>query len=109
MVLGGLVDHLEQKSESGIPLLKDIPLLGNLFKSHSNTSIANELLLMVTPHVIRTDEDLENMSRSLRGAMPALNKEINRRSQAFDSLFVRPDTSMAADTIPGGASQGARR
>jgi general secretion pathway protein D len=59
VVIGGLVDRQEIESESGIPLLMDIPWLGNLFKSSTRESSESELFLFLTPHIVATDEDAD--------------------------------------------------
>lgn len=64
-VLGGLIDFQEDESHSGIPILKDIPLLGLLFRSTQTRKVATELVLLLTPHVLRSDEDLEDARRGL--------------------------------------------
>lgn len=72
MVIGGLIADTQDRFESGVPILKDIPLLGLVFKSTSNRNSRSELAIFVTPKVIYTDEDAarvlhEEQSR-LRGA-----------------------------------------
>lgn len=57
IVIGGLIDETTEGVESGVPLLKDIPLLGYLFKSRSTRRVRTELAIFLTPHVITTDED----------------------------------------------------
>lgn len=57
VVIGGLIDEATDVVESGVPILKDIPILGYLFKSKSTRRVRTELAIFVTPHVILTDED----------------------------------------------------
>jgi len=54
-IVAGLIRKVESELESGIPLLKDIPLLGSLFKHSSKTRDHRELVIFVTPHIV-TDE-----------------------------------------------------
>lgn len=57
VVIAGLTSNKRTESESGIPFLKDIPILGNLFK-RSNKSVANaDLIIFITPHIIRRELD----------------------------------------------------
>lgn len=53
VVIGGLVSKEEKKSESGIPLLKDIPFIGFLFKSSRKELAKTDLIIFVTPHIVR--------------------------------------------------------
>ena len=51
IVLGGILKDTTQESESGIPYLKDIPVLGWLFKSHRWQKDFEELMVFITPRV----------------------------------------------------------
>jgi pilus assembly protein CpaC len=50
--IAGLLDNRAQVTMSKIPGIGDIPILGNLFKTHSVTRSNNELIVFVTPHII---------------------------------------------------------
>ena len=52
-VIGGIFESIETERRSRTPGLSRIPLLGWLFKSDSNTESSDELLIFVTPHIIR--------------------------------------------------------
>jgi general secretion pathway protein D len=56
IILGGFTDTETAKSSSGIPILEDIPLLGNLFKAPSSNKTRDELLVLMRPTVLRTPE-----------------------------------------------------
>ena len=53
LVIGGLLMEEETKFESKIPILGDIPLLGYLFRSERVSTTTNELLLVVSPRIVR--------------------------------------------------------
>ncbi|MGC9365641.1 MAG: secretin N-terminal domain-containing protein [bacterium] len=53
VALGGFVTETESNSETGIPILKNIPLIGWLFKNHSTSTTQREVLIFITPHIIR--------------------------------------------------------
>lgn len=53
VVLGGFVREEEQTSETGIPILRHIPLLGHLFKKAGKSSTKREVLIFLTPHIIK--------------------------------------------------------
>lgn len=52
-VIGGLSKERSDNSESGIPFLKDMPLLGYLFKGTSRDSDMEEVLIFITPHILK--------------------------------------------------------
>ncbi|HMI30116.1 MAG TPA: type II and III secretion system protein, partial [Candidatus Limnocylindrales bacterium] len=51
-VIGGLIRSNESTVKRGIPILMDVPLLGNLFRSTSTTKQKRELLIFVTPKIL---------------------------------------------------------
>jgi general secretion pathway protein D len=75
-VIGGLIDRQSEKSRSGIPVLIGIPVLGALFGSTTNTTVRSELFLFLTPHVVRTDEELEQVRDSIQSKLELLPKEL---------------------------------
>ncbi len=54
-IVAGLIRKVESELESGIPVLKDLPLLGSLFKHSSKTRDHRELVIFVTPHIVTND------------------------------------------------------
>ena len=62
VVLGGMMQETVNNSESKIPLLGDIPLLGHLFKFSSVSRKKTNLLIFLTPHIIRNPEEMGRMT-----------------------------------------------
>jgi type II secretion system protein D len=62
VVLGGLITSRVENREQKVPLAGDIPILGLLFRHQTDTSKRTELLLVLTPHVIRTIDDYREQS-----------------------------------------------
>jgi hypothetical protein len=55
VVIGGLIDELQQDQESKVPWLGDIPILGWLFKTTGDSIQKRNLLVFLTPHIIRNN------------------------------------------------------
>ena len=76
VVIGGLIGDSKERSYSGVPLLMDIPWLGALFRRQVTSSNRTELVLFVTPHIVRSDADAdvirERTQRRLRERAPDL-------------------------------------
>ncbi|UCG52385.1 MAG: AMIN domain-containing protein [Candidatus Latescibacterota bacterium] len=51
-VIGGLISEVESKLENGVPLLKDIPIVGGLFRLTNDTTKKRELVIFVTPRIV---------------------------------------------------------
>ena len=56
MVIGGLMDSSDSKNLSKIPLLGDIPIIGEFFKYHSKSKTKRELLILITPTIVSNSE-----------------------------------------------------
>lgn len=86
VVIGGLVDRREDRVRTGIPLLKDIPLIGMLFRSTRNIQETSELFLFLTPYIVADDEDAKR-----------LREGIEHGSEMLDSML--PVKPLLPDTI----------
>jgi general secretion pathway protein D len=73
IVLGGLIKDNRSSGKAGVPLLKDIPLLGNLYSNTSNSGKRTELLVVITPRVVRTDPEIRQVSEELRERLKGLH------------------------------------
>jgi general secretion pathway protein D len=68
IVLGGLVETDYSSSESHIPILGSIPLIGALFRNESKTRQRTELLVLITPYVLMTPEEARAETERLHRA-----------------------------------------
>ncbi|MEN5180014.1 type II secretion system secretin GspD [Comamonas testosteroni] len=75
IVMGGLIKDRTEDSDSGVPLLKDIPIIGKAFSSTKKSTARTELLLVMTPRVVRTDVDVREVSEELRDRLRGLNDD----------------------------------
>ncbi len=57
IMLGGFIRQSKNKSRSGVPILKDIPLLGAAFRSKSDTNDRTELIILLRATVLETPEE----------------------------------------------------
>ena len=68
-IIGGLIQNSTGKNDSGVPLLQDIPGLGNLFKYRDDTTSKTELVIFIRPRIIRNPDvnfgDLNSLKRFL--------------------------------------------
>lgn len=63
IVLGGLITKGRTRLDRRVPLLADIPVLGALFRYHNVVEKRTELLIVLTPHIVRTPEEAERVKR----------------------------------------------
>lgn len=69
VVIAGLIGDTRQTQDNGVPFLKDIPVLGNLFKRQSVTRQRTELAIFVTPYIVRNDADADAIRERVRKRM----------------------------------------
>jgi type IV pilus secretin PilQ/predicted competence protein len=64
VVIAGLTTKEETETETGVPLLKDIPILGYLFKHVANQTTKRDLIIFVTPHIVSDAGRGEDMAKN---------------------------------------------
>ncbi len=69
IVIGGLISTQTTDRDSKVPLLGDIPILGYAFKRKQKADVKTELLIFLTPHVIRTPDDMNAVTVEERGKL----------------------------------------
>ena len=78
VALGGLIRDSATNAVTGVPLLSEIPLLGNLFKTTTDVTRRTELLVLLTPRVVRDRHDAraitDELRQRLRGLEPLTEK-----------------------------------
>lgn len=90
VVLGGLIGTNVQATDSKVPLLGDLPLLGWLFRSKSTKSTKTNLLIFMTPRVIRTAAEMSEITRQAQSSAERfqgdeLKKAIEEKTLLIDS------------------------
>jgi general secretion pathway protein D len=73
ILLGGFIRNSTTKSASGVPLLKDIPILGALFSSKSDSKERKELLVMMRPTVLKTPEIAATATTQEKKRLPGIS------------------------------------
>jgi general secretion pathway protein D len=62
IALGGLIDQTDRETLEKVPLLGDIPLIGNVFRSRSNNSTKTNLMVFIRPTIVRTAADAARLA-----------------------------------------------
>jgi general secretion pathway protein D len=69
VLLGGLISQQDNKGESGVPLLKDLPIIGQAFRTNTGTTERTELLVLITPYVIGNDYEARAITDAFRSQL----------------------------------------
>jgi general secretion pathway protein D len=76
ILMGGLISKDVTKNQNKVPLLGDIPILGWFFKYEKEVDTKKELLVMITPYVIESEDVLDQYIRQFQDKMQGLRKEM---------------------------------
>lgn len=95
IIIGGLVKNYKRTSKSKVPLLGDIPWIGDyLFSSTSESQTEDNLVVILTPYVIDKSEELSKLQKDL-GILARLQKEYNIK--AFEDLEIKAPKAKAVE------------
>lgn len=76
VALGGLISDSRSNTRDGIPFLRQIPVLGNLFGSTNKQGTRTELIVLLTPRVIRSATESEEVMSELESEFKGLKKDL---------------------------------
>jgi general secretion pathway protein D len=65
-VLGGLISNNVDRTKSGVPFLKDIPVLGAAFRSTTDTNRRTELVILITPYIMNDDTEAKAVTEAFK-------------------------------------------
>ncbi len=97
VLLGGLMSSNRSDGNAGIPLLKEIPGLGQLFRTDTGKHDRTELIVLITPYIIEDDSDAQAVTDAFRyklgnWAQPALStKSVPITLPSTDNTSAQPD------------------
>ncbi|MEQ1493786.1 MAG: hypothetical protein ABL932_24915, partial [Terricaulis sp.] len=83
-VIGGMMQDTYSRDQRGIPGLKDIPFLGAAFRSEEVTGDKVELVILLTPYIVRDDDDIHAMTTSLT---QSVNSTLRQRGTQVYTLY----------------------
>ncbi|WP_432460321.1 type II secretion system secretin GspD [Agarivorans sp. QJM3NY_25] len=103
IILGGLLDDQIEESESKVPLLGDIPILGHLFRSTNSKKTKRNLMIFIRPTIIRDAATMQNISSrkySQIRAQQLLREELGVALMPETKVPVLPEFNSVDDVSP---------
>jgi general secretion pathway protein D len=97
VMLAGLISKNSSIGDIGIPGLKDIPVLGQLFRTDTHTSNKTELIVLITPYVISDDHDARAVTDAFRNMLGPWATTPETPAPTPSSQVPEPSRSRAAD------------
>jgi general secretion pathway protein D len=87
VVIGGLISNEKSSNDSKIPILGDIPLLGQLFRFSAKSNQKTELLMFITPHIVQMPSQLAALTAKETGQSQLITNSISE--QELDRFLER--------------------
>ena len=97
IVLGGLFSDRRSGGNNGIPILKDLPVAGNLFGSSSRSRAQTELLVLITPRIVNNQMDARRVTEQLRNRVQSLRSDSASMSTQMNIPSTRTSNSDLID------------
>ncbi len=69
VALGGLIQNRMNRTTSGVPIVSKVPVVGDLFKQTTDSVTKTELMILLTPRVLRTSGEISQITHKLRREM----------------------------------------
>jgi general secretion pathway protein D len=101
VIIGGLIQDVKTETITKIPLLGDIPLLGNLFKRIQKDDTKTELIIILTPHIVMEPTELAALTAKERARSGAVNGLSEAELNKFFDELPKKKTSPDASSKPG--------
>ncbi|MCO4318886.1 type II secretion system secretin GspD [Phyllobacterium sp. 21LDTY02-6] len=74
VMLGGLINERQQRGRDGVPVLGDLPLIGDAFRSNQNSATRTELIILIRTQVIRDSLDAQHVAEQMRSELRLMNE-----------------------------------
>jgi general secretion pathway protein D len=84
VLIGGIIDDQMTRSRRGVPFLMDIPVLGRFFRTENEALDRTELIILITPHVIRDRREAQSVTEEFEERVRGLKELIGQRQGPSD-------------------------
>ena len=89
LMLGGLMQHNHTNVANQIPVLGDIPFIGNAFKDKQDSADKTELLIMITPHVLRSSAEARAITEDYKRQMLEISSHAIKKPHSLGQTIDR--------------------
>lgn len=101
VVIGGLISDNTTSQTSGVPFLQDVPVIGNFFKTNGKQGNKINLLIFLTPHIVRDDTEIATRTQGERDRFRSFLRDHNAPSK-WQKQLDRPSLATPANKASGG-------
>jgi general secretion pathway protein D len=101
LAIGGIISDTKRRDRTGVPYLMDLPVLGRLFGTTNDTSDRTELVMLITPHVVRNRDEAQQVTEGFKEKLFGVRNELERFWLEQERLKSRrPQSPMPPAEIP---------
>ena len=105
LVIGGIITDRKSRSRTGIPYLMDIPVLGRFFGTTTDEIDRTELVMLITPHVIRNREEARSVTDEFKERLSTVTREIERMRKEREKVQEEQKPIPQKPSSPGGEKE----
>ena len=78
LAIGGIIGERKTRDRSGVPYLMDLPVFGRFFGTTADIATRTELVILITPHVIRNKDESQFVTQDLKDKLSDVKNELER-------------------------------
>ena len=96
VLLGGMISNSHSEGQSGVPILRDIPILGQLFRVDKTLNTRTELVIMIIPYIIDDDDEAKAITEAFQQRLELMPAIKTPQPQSLQ----KPENKKIEPTIP---------
>lgn len=100
VALAGLISQNDTRGDSGVPILKDVPVIGQLFRVNTDTSERTELIVLITPYVVNNDFEARAITDAFRSQLGPWAQPVGKPAISLPALNEPQSTAIPAPMPP---------
>jgi general secretion pathway protein D len=100
LAIGGIISDTTRRDRSGVPYLMDLPVLGRLFGTTNDTTDRTELVMLITPHVVRNRDEAQVVTEAFKDKVYGVRNELERFRLEQERLQLRRQPPTVPDQAP---------
>ncbi len=85
LIIGGIIRETQDEGSSGVPYLMDVPVLGRLFRNNSDSMRRVELIVLITPFVVRDRDEADSVTEEFKRRVDGLLREFTIRGETAEA------------------------
>ncbi|HYC54473.1 MAG TPA: secretin N-terminal domain-containing protein, partial [Candidatus Binatia bacterium] len=102
IIIGGIISESSNEDRSGVPYLMDVPVLGHLFRSDNTNRRRTELIILITPFVVRDREEAQSVTEEFRRRVDRVLEDVERTGAVDPGVhtLIIEQRGPAAELVP---------